>query len=822
MKYATVIVPVPVNSLFTYRVPEEYEGKVVPGMRVVVPFGKGKYYTAVVTDVTDSFSADYEIKEIVWCADTAPIIRRPQLQLWNWIADYYMCTPGDVLKAALPSGMKIDWDTIVEADSEFLVSEHPGLEEDLVSLWQKLCSLGKVNLKDLEKEYGRNVIKDVYALMSVGAVAISERATERFRPKTEEYYVMTLSREDPEAAAKTLSGMRSARHQRLFMQLLQLSDFTKRYADLKDVPREAISSSESFDRTVIRSFEKKGLIRIERRIVSRFRWDGSPTKAVPELSAPQKEALRQIHEGFGKNPVVLLHGVTSSGKTEIYIHLLDFILHQKKQALFLVPEIALTTQLTRRLQAVFGDKVVVYHSRFTDAERAEIWNRLLHSSEPLVVIGARSSVFLPYSNLGLVIVDEEHEQSYKQFDPAPRYNARDVATVLSRLHGSKTLLASATPSVESYFKATTGRYGLVSLTERYGDNVRLPEIKVVDMARAKNAGLVTGQLENSVIGLVNEALQKKEQVIFFHNRRGYSPFARCKMCEFIPKCTDCDVSLTYHKGINKLVCHYCGKEYAMNPACPVCHEPTMTISGYGTERVEDDICDTFKTAKTLRMDLDTTRHKENYANLIDDFSEGKSDILVGTQMVTKGLDFGGVSTVVVVNADQIINHPDFRATERAFNMLEQVSGRAGRRQDISGTVVVQTRNPSHPVIRHVLQHDYQSYYENEVAERKAYCYPPFSRLIYIFVRHKDSETCRKAAETLATTLKVQLGNRIFGPHQPPVSRIKTMFIRRIMVKVEEGVSVSQVKKLLVSASDALRAFDSLYKGVDIYFDVDPQ
>ncbi|MCH5219720.1 MAG: primosomal protein N' [Muribaculaceae bacterium] len=816
--YAEVIVPVPIPATFTYIIPDSMKDRVGLMYRVVVPFGSRKYYTGVVVNITDNFKGQYELKEIAWCPDTEPILRRPQLSLWEWIAEYYMCPIGDVLKAALPSGLKIESETIIEIRPDFNPDNETDLTAKQATLWGVVKTKEKISVKELEKEGLSGVMSTVYELIDMGAITVREKLTERFRPKQEQFYLITIERNNDKAISAAFSCMRSTRHQRLLMKLIQLSNFTNPVAPLKEVPRSAVDEEEYFDTSIIKSFVKKGYIRVENRTISRFQWTPKPVKPLPELSDAQSTALKSIHHLFGQHPVVLLHGVTSSGKTEIYIHLIDFILHQNKQVLLLVPEIALTTQLTGRIQDVFGEKVLVYHSRFSDAQRVEVWKTMLNTNRPLVVIGARSAVFLPFAQLGLVIVDEEHEQSYKQFDPAPRYNARDVATVLSRLHGAKTLLCSATPSVETYWKAANGRYGLVTLSVRYGD-VQLPEMKIVDLSKSYLQGGTVQSLAEPTVAAIDDALGKKEQTIIFHNRRGFSPIARCKMCEYIPRCTDCDVSLSYHKRINRLVCHYCGKEYALPTTCPVCHQPTLEVVGFGTERIEDDISENFPKAKVLRMDLDTTRNKENYATIIDDFSNHKADILVGTQMVTKGLDFGDVSTVVVLNADLIINYPDFRAAERAFNMLEQVAGRAGRRSE-SGKVIVQTRQPDHPIIQQVLNHDYYGFYETELKEREAFAYPPFIRIIYIFVRHREANICQQASEALMKQLTAQLGNRVLGPHEPPVNRIKNMYIRRIMVKIETGVSLSQIKQILTDTVDKLRSIKD-FRAVDIYFDVDP-
>ncbi|MDE6120365.1 MAG: primosomal protein N', partial [Muribaculaceae bacterium] len=525
--------------------------------------------------------------------------------------------------------------------------------------------------------------------------------------------------------------------------------------------------------------------------ISRFSYSGPPACPKPELSDHQARALRQIHHQFREKDIVLLHGVTGSGKTEIYIHLIDFVLEQGRQALFLVPEIALTTQLTRRLQRVFGDKVMIYHSKFSDNERVELWRSMLQSNAPRVVIGARSAVFLPFSDLGLVIVDEEHETSYKQFDPAPRYNARDAATVLASMHGAKTLFGSATPTVETYHKALSGKFGLVELSERFS-GARLPAIEIVDMKRERGRKAVAGYFSHRLLDLTNESLGRNYQTILFHNRRGYAPMARCKLCGFTPKCNFCDVSLTYHRRFNRLQCHYCGTDYSVQQLCPECHEPTMEIVGYGTERLEEELAESFPQRKILRMDLDTTRNKDSYGKIIDDFSQHKADILVGTQMVTKGLDFDSVEIVGILNADSLINYPDFRAAERAFNMIEQVAGRAGRR-NVEGRVIIQTYNPAHPILSYAASHDYKGFFEHELEERRAFSFPPFSKIINIYLRHRDQHTVNECATLFATSLRNIFGSRISGPIEPDVARVSSMYIRKIMLKIETNASMKRVK-----------------------------
>ena len=539
---------------------------------------------------------------------------------------------------------------------------------------------------------------------------------------------------------------------------------------------------------------------------------------MPTLSTAQKRAHDEILHSFADKSVTLLHGVTASGKTEIYMHLADYVMRQGKQVLFLVPEIALTTQLTRRLQKVFGEKVLIYHSKFSDNERVELYRRMLDHKEPVIAVGARSACFLPFDRLGLVIVDEEHESSYKQYDPAPRYNGRDAATMLAAMHGAKTLYGSATPSIETYYKAESGKFGLVTLTERY-DGVALPAIEIVDMKAQRRSKAVSGYLSHRLLDATLAVTSAKKQAILFHNRRGYAPMARCTMCAFTPKCDFCDVSLTYHRRDNKLQCHYCGAEYAIPTVCPECKEPAIEIVGYGTERIEEEIAESFRDRKVLRMDLDTTRNKDGYSRIIDEFSQHKADILIGTQMVTKGLDFGEVELVGVLNADSLINFPDFRSAERAFNMLEQVAGRAGRR-DGKGQVVIQAYNPGHPILGYAARHDYEAFYRHELEERRAFNFPPFSRIINIYVKHREASTTAECASLLASALRQVFGNRVCGPQEPPVARIQSLYIRKIMLKAETGISMKQVKQILRDQYVNL-ASNPLMRSLTVYYDVDP-
>ncbi len=636
----------------------------------------------------------------------------------------------------------------------------------------------------------------VNSLLARNAVMVSENLVERYHARKETYVRLSAARGDSDALHAAFDAVKKgSKQESALLALIELSGFMRQgLAELNEVTRAALMERSGATSTVIAAMAKKGIVEVYTRKVSRFSYFGVSGGGLPKLTDTQGAALDKVHKSWLDKDITLLHGVTSSGKTELYIHLIDYVMRRGRQALYLVPEIALTTQLTSRLQRVFGDKVLIYHSRFSDNERVEIWNRLLDDPSPCVVIGARSSVFLPFGSLGLVIVDEEHESAYKQQDPAPRYNARDAAVVLASMHGAKTLLGSATPSVETYWKAVNGRYGLVELLERY-EGGQLPEMRLVDMTLARKKGEVKGIFSDELREDVSGALGRGMQSILFLNRRGYAPVARCKMCGFVPKCDHCDVSLTYHRRIDKLLCHYCGTPYAVPDVCPACKEPGIEVLGYGTERIEEEVDSCFPGVAIARLDLDTTRNKDSYENIIEDFSRGKSQILVGTQMVTKGLDFGNVSVVGVVNADAIINFPDFRSAERAFNMIEQVAGRAGRKNS-EGKVAIQTYSPSHPLFRFLLSHDYHGFYANEIEERRRFNYPPFVRVIYIYIKHKDPVAVGSIANDLASKLRTLLGNRISGPEEPTVARVQTLYIRRIMLKVETNASISKVKQLL--------------------------
>ena len=822
MLYAEVIIPRPLDTTFTYRVPDSLAADIRNGSRVIVPFGPRRYYTGVVDSLSPvgPVNTDYAMKDVAMVVDPRPIVRHPQVKFWRWLAGYYLCSLGEVYAAALPAGLKIESETQIELNREAVDDDAFDLDRRESTLIELLASKGGVmSPREISSVDGFSNPEPVIArLLDKQLVVIKEKLVERFKARKESYVALVVN--DGESPGNLFARVKGAKAQeRALMALISLGGMKPDGSQAREVTRKALEERAAVTGPIIKELQKKGLVRLYDKEISRFTYNGPTVNSLPQLSDAQKRAYEEIDKAFIDHQVTLLHGVTSSGKTEIYITLIDRILRRGDRALFLVPEIALTTQLTRRLQRVFGDKVVIYHSKFSDAERVEVWLRLLNSDDPCVVIGARSAVFLPFGNLGLVIVDEEHDPSYKQADPAPRYNGRDAAIVLATMHGAKVLLGSATPSVETYYKAVSGKYGLVTLTERFS-GATLPEVEIVDLNRERQAGRMTGAFADRTLAEARKNLNEGRQVIFFLNRRGYSPVARCKMCGFVPKCDFCDVSLTYHRRPEELVCHYCGTVYPMMKVCPSCHEPTLEVVGYGTERVEDEITASFPDRRIIRMDLDTTRNKNAYADLVADFSAHKADILVGTQMVTKGLDFGDVGLVIVSGADRLAAYPDFHSTERAFNLISQVSGRAGRRRDTQGRVLIETRNPDNPVFALAAAHDYLSFYKTEVDERRAFNYPPFTRIIDIYIKHKDSAEATRLANIYAARLRELFGNRVSGPQEPMVARVKLMYIRKIMLKIEVEASMTKVKEILRNLYIET-ASSPLTRGLRLYYDVDP-
>lgn len=815
-KFVDVILPLPLPKSFTYSLPEEYAEEVKVGCRVVVPFGRKKYYTAIVCNVHYYAPTEYEVKDISTLLDASPILLPMQFKFWEWLANYYLCAQGDVYKAALPSGLKLESETIVECNPDFEavvpLSEREQRVLDLLSTEAEQC------VTKLEKDSGfKNILTIIKSLLDKEAIFVKEELRRTYKPKTE--------------ARVRLVGTADERRLHILFDLLgrapkQLALLMK-YVECSGVlgggtPKE-VSKKELLQRADVSTAVLNGLI--EKQIfevyyheVGRLDREVKLVTELSQLNEFQQRAHDSIVESFKEKNVCLLHGVTSSGKTEIYIHLIEETLRQGKQVLYLLPEIALTTQITERLQRVFGSRLGIYHSKFPDAERVEIWQKQLGEEGYDIILGVRSSIFLPYRNLGLIIVDEEHENTYKQQDPAPRYHARNAAIVLAAMYGAKTLLGTATPSIETWSNATSGKYGLVSLNERYKE-IQLPEIIPVDIKELHRKKRMVGQFSPLLIQYIKEALDQKQQVILFQNRRGFAPMVECRTCGWVPKCKNCDVSLTYHKGINQLTCHYCGYTYQLPRSCPACEGTDIVNRGFGTEKIEDDIKVLFPQAAVARMDLDTTRTRSAYEKIIADFEEGKTDILIGTQMVSKGLDFDHVSIVGILNADTMLNYPDFRSYERAFQLMAQVSGRAGRKNK-RGRVVLQTKSIDHPIIRQVIANDYQEMVGGQLAERQMFHYPPYYRLVYVYLKNRNERLLEQMAFAMAEKLRAVFGSRVLGPDKPPVARVQTLFIKKIVVKIEQNASMSRARELLLGIQREMLE-DERFKSLIVYYDMDP-
>ena len=755
MTYADIILPLPLDSLFTYSVPDSLAGRVGQGIRVLVPFGKSKTYVGLVVR-THNNKPDFNVKDISTVMDDAPVVNAVQLELWRWMADYYLSSVGDVMNAALPSGLKSE-------------DGYTAKTETYVSLAPEYHSERAIRV----------------------ALDVLKRATAQL--KVFETF-LTLSHWD------TISGDTCAE-------------------PVAEVSRDELMNETHCTSTVFRNLVVRKFLNTYEREIGRLNNAGEPhPELIKPLNEAQQTAYNNIVFSFLKKNVVLLHGVTSSGKTEIYIHLISQAIERRQQVLYLLPEIALTVQIRQRLQRVFGNRLGIYHSKYSDAERVEIWKKQLSAAPYDVILGARSAVLLPFTNLGLVIIDEEHETSFKQQDPAPRYHARSVAIMLARKFGAKVLLGSATPSLESWNNAHTGKFGLVSLMQRYND-IRLPEIEVVDIKDLQRRKMMSGPFSPRLMAAVRKALDNGEQAILFQNRRGFAPMIECRECGWVPHCDKCDVSLTYHKSLGQLTCHYCGTTYTVPEVCPCCGSRNLRGRGYGTEKVEDYVMELFPDARVARMDLDTTRTRNAYERLISDFSAHKTDILIGTQMVSKGLDFDKVSVVGILNADSMLNYPDFRAYEHAFMMMAQVAGRAGRKGK-QGLVILQTKSPQLPVITQVVRNDCEGLFADQLDERQAFCYPPFCHLIYVFLKHRDDAVVASASMRLGDILRGWFGSRVLGPDKPSVSKVKTLNIRKIMLKLENGIDLAKVR-LYLRKAQAMMGQDAKYRSVQIYFDVDP-
>lgn len=815
--YVDVILPLALSNTYTYILPDEFKAKACVGARVIVPFGSRKMYTALIYEFHTDSPENFEPKEVWALLDDSPIVGNHQLDFWNWLSTYYNCTLGEVFKAALPSGFKLESESVVTLVEDFEASQP--LKKNEQQMLDLLASRGEMSVADLSKSMEqKNVLPIVKRLMDIGALALNEEVKEKYKPKTETYVRMSPFYYDEEHLHQAFDSLGKARKQlNLLMYYLQYSQFLTKDNVLEISKKDLLERSGSTP-AILSALLEKGYLEVYSKEKGRLDTSSGRVQEMHPLSEEQKRAYREIMVLFRQKQTVLLHGVTSSGKTEIYIHLIEEVLKLGKQVLFLLPEIALTTQITNRLKRVFGSQLGVYHSKYSDAERVEVWNNLLNDKGIKVVLGVRSSVFLPFKNLGLVIVDEEHEATYKQNDPAPRYHARNSAIVLATMHGAKVLLGSATPSIESYYNAQTGKYGLVELFQRHA-GISMPEILVDDVKEAKRKKQMKSIFGPLLVDQVNKALQRKEQVILFQNRRGFSPYVECKDCACVPKCKNCDVSLTYHKSLNVLTCHYCGYSIPMPEVCPACGNPSLGTVGYGTEKIEEEVQQQFPGVRVARLDLDVARSRKSYEKIISDFERGEIDILVGTQIVSKGLDFERVRVVGILNADMLLNYPDFRAYERAYQLMAQVSGRAGRKNN-QGIVVLQTNEPTHQVISQVKANAYKEMFDSQMEERRLFRYPPFTRLTYIYVKGRDFATVKRAADYFSVCLRSVFADRVYGPDQPVVGRVQNQFIFKVMLKVELAVKPDQMRELLKKVSDHLLSQPE-YKSIVLYSDVDP-
>lgn len=818
-KFADVILPLPLYSYFTYSLPDEWVDEVQTGCRVVVPFGRKKYYTAIVRNVHYCAPTEYEVKEVSALLDARPILLPRQFKFWEWLSDYYLCTQGDVYKAALPSGLKLESETIVEYNPDF--ESDVRLPEKEQKILDMLSADPEQCVTKLEKETGiKNILSVIKSLLDKEAIFVKEELRRTYKPKTETRVRLTAAARNEHRLHIFFDELqrRAPKQLDLLMKYLELSGYLSG-RDIKEVSKAELLQRTSATPAVFNGLVDRGVFEVYQQEIGRI--DKALLKEVipvNPLNEHQQRAYHSILENFQSKNVCLLHGITASGKTEVYIHLIEETIRQGKQVLYLLPEIALTAQITERLQRVFGSRLGIYHSKFPDAERVEIWQKQLSEADYDIILGVRSSVFLPFRNLGLVIVDEEHENTYKQQDPAPRYHARNAAIVLASMYGAKTLLGTATPSVETWHNATSGKYGLVELKERYKE-IQLPEIIPVDIKELHRKKKMNGPFSPLLLQYIREALEQKEQVILFQNRRGFAPMIECNTCGWVPKCKNCDVSLTYHKGLNQLTCHYCGYTYQLPRICPACEGTDLRNRGFGTEKIEDDIKALFPDARVARMDLDTTRTRTAYERIISDFQQGKTDILIGTQMVSKGLDFDHVSIVGILNADTMLNYPDFRAYERAFQLMAQVAGRAGRKNK-RGRVVLQTKSIDHPIIPQVIANDYEAMVGGQLAERQMFHYPHYYRLVYVYLKNRNETLLDLMAQTMAAKLRTVFGNRVLGPDKPPVARVQTLFIRKIVLKIETNAPMARARELLVQVQKEMVAEDR-FKSLIVYYDVDP-
>ena len=824
--FADIILPLPLPGSYTYRIPYEMNDIVKPGQRVVVQFGQKKIYTGLIRKIHENVPKGYTVKYILSILDIIPIVNEKQFKFWEWIADYYMCNPGDVMHAALPPAFKLASESKVVINPDF-DGDYSQLNENEYLIAEALLSRDSITVSEVSNITGlQKVIPLLKTLIEKNVVLTLEEISERYKPKIETYVSLCEEYCKEDKLQKLFDELekKSFKQLQMLQLFLQSTGFFNQFKN--ELKRSELLKLPEITSVQLNALIKKGVFVLIEKEESRLKDTDAYSSAEDiVLSEQQGLAFDNIKKGFSDKPVVLLHGVTSSGKTEIYIKLINEMIKEGKQVLYLLPEIALTTQIIYRLQKYFGDQAGVYHSKYNEHERVEIWNKIIKASDEKsdhkykVIIGARSAIFLPFDNLGLIIVDEEHDSSFKQYDPAPRYNARDAAIYLAQKHNAVTLLGSATPAVESYYNAITHKYNLVEITERYG-GIELPQILIANLKEEHRMKSMKSHFSSLLISSIEEALALKQQVILFQNRRGFSLRLECDICNYMPECKNCDVTLIYHKNKNLLMCHYCGYSTRVPDKCPACGAQSILMKGFGTEKVEEDLAIIFPDAKIERMDLDTTRSKNAYRRIINDFEDRRIDILVGTQMVTKGLDFDNVGVVGVLNADNMLSYPDFRSFERSFQLMAQVSGRAGRK-NTQGKVVIQTYNPKHPIIANVIYNDYIGMFNNQLRERNTFKYPPFYRLIKITLKHKEDKLLNEAAGFLAEQLRKTFGKRILGPEYPIVSRVKSLFLKDILLKIEKELPVNQSKEKLKAIINNNFNKIEKYKSIRIILDVDP-
>ncbi|MFM7022103.1 MAG: primosomal protein N' [Flavobacteriales bacterium] len=814
--FADVLLPLPIKGSFTYSIPAAIQQEVAVGKRVVVPFGKTHLYTGVVRNVHNKAPEKYSPKDILLTLDEHAIVNTRQMELWEWIASYYMCAPGEVMQAALPSAF------IISSETRIVLDENTDVKPEVLNdreylVYEALAASHVLSYKDVSQILGIKTIHPILKdLFEKGIIKFYEELRETYKPKTEAFLSLAKEYKDAQKLNELfISLSRAVKQEDALMKFLSLAG--KNINDY-NISKKKFLKVEGVTTAALQSLIKRGVLKEEERETGRLHIYDENTRQAKGLNEDQQRAYSEISENFTKHDVVLLHGVTGSGKTEIYIHLIEEQIRQGKQVLYLLPEIALTTQIIRRLQQVLGDQVGIYHSRHSMNERIEVWNKLQKNGYK-VVLGARSSLFLPFDNLGLIIVDEEHESSFKQQEPAPRYNARDMAVILGAKHGSKVLLGSATPSIESYHNAVHGKYGLVKMDKRHG-GLLMPEIFCADVQEEKRKKKMKSIFSSLLVEHMQAVLENREQIILFQNRRGFAPMLECSMCGHTPRCNKCDVSLTYHKTLNLLRCHYCGHSEKKSISCTACGSVEVVLVGFGTQKIEEEIMQVFPTAKVGRMDWDTTRTKNSYQQIISDFEDRSIDILVGTQMVSKGLDFDNVALVGILNADQMLNFPDFRAHERAYQMMSQVSGRAGRKNK-RGKVVIQSYSPDHNIIRYVIDSNYDALYNSEILLRRNFKYSPFYRLVGITVKHQNLDLVNASADYFAGILRdVIEEGEVLGPEFPAIARIRGEYMKNILVKIPRNATTNKTKEMIQHKTELFYITEP-FKKCRLIIDVDP-